>query len=460
MSYRSDKGSQKGMNTGVVIRANLEASDSAVQQSIKEMICALQESKMIQKVILAVPDTPYHREFPSTASGARIYTGNPLNMMDRMIAAAKAHHIDTIVDLGLRTRPGSIERIDAIIAFHHDKGGGYTEPKGWRQDVLPRIIDRDYLEKVKQLSQQWPYYGTISSHGMEKNIFPFPTEDMEEQFLHAMSIPNLVLLKNKVELLLQSAGHVPENPDAWIRRAQLLITSILKYKDDSNASVLEIGCGQRFGLGLILYLMGISSYTGIDLCPIMFDEEDLKLFYETLKTHNAADTIFSKGLPETLQHECIGTTHSFLNGKARVISPHDASNLPFANNHFDVVFSDAVLEHVENPWLVCGEMARVLKPGGIMFHFIGFEDHHPDTSGFRHLYCSKKAWENSCQQVFINLFRSSEFEAIFREHKLKIISCIKTKTEQEIVMDSVHNDYKSFSQEELTLSSVSFVLKK
>lgn len=45
----------------------------------------------------------------------------------------------------------------------------------------------------------------------------------------------------------------------------------------------------------------------------------------------------------------------------------DGSALPFANASFDVVFCRAVLEHVEHPQRVFGEVARVLKPGG---HFV------------------------------------------------------------------------------------------
>lgn len=41
--------------------------------------------------------------------------------------------------------------------------------------------------------------------------------------------------------------------------------------------------------------------------------------------------------------------------------------LPFPNNHFDIVLSDFVLEHVENPLHFMHEVYRVLKPGGSFF---------------------------------------------------------------------------------------------
>jgi len=44
----------------------------------------------------------------------------------------------------------------------------------------------------------------------------------------------------------------------------------------------------------------------------------------------------------------------------------DLNHLPFANGHFDLVFSQGVLEHFEQPWPVMEEQIRVLRPGGVL----------------------------------------------------------------------------------------------
>jgi uncharacterized protein YbaR (Trm112 family) len=41
--------------------------------------------------------------------------------------------------------------------------------------------------------------------------------------------------------------------------------------------------------------------------------------------------------------------------------------LPFLDNSLSVIASQAVLEHVPNPWLTVNEMYRVLKPGGYLY---------------------------------------------------------------------------------------------
>ena len=45
-----------------------------------------------------------------------------------------------------------------------------------------------------------------------------------------------------------------------------------------------------------------------------------------------------------------------------------AGRLPFAGNTFDFVFSDQVLEHVQDHETAFAEIARVMKPGGISLH--------------------------------------------------------------------------------------------
>lgn len=47
---------------------------------------------------------------------------------------------------------------------------------------------------------------------------------------------------------------------------------------------------------------------------------------------------------------------------------HDVINpLPFADGHFDYVFSIEGIEHFENPWTFTRELCRVLKPGGKLY---------------------------------------------------------------------------------------------
>lgn len=69
--------------------------------------------------------------------------------------------------------------------------------------------------------------------------------------------------------------------------------------------------------------------------------------------------------------------------------------LPFKSNIFDAIFSIAVLEHVKNPFENAKEIARVLKPGGVLYvavpflqPFHGYPDHYYNmtSSGLKNLF--------------------------------------------------------------------------
>ncbi|UCV20755.1 class I SAM-dependent methyltransferase [Ferribacterium limneticum] len=45
----------------------------------------------------------------------------------------------------------------------------------------------------------------------------------------------------------------------------------------------------------------------------------------------------------------------------------DGHDLPFANDTFDVVFSQAVMEHMKDPFRAAKEIARITKPGGLVY---------------------------------------------------------------------------------------------
>jgi SAM-dependent methyltransferase len=50
-----------------------------------------------------------------------------------------------------------------------------------------------------------------------------------------------------------------------------------------------------------------------------------------------------------------------------VLADIHALHRVFAENSFDVIICCSVFEHVQRPWIAACEMARVLKPGGMIF---------------------------------------------------------------------------------------------
>ena len=50
-------------------------------------------------------------------------------------------------------------------------------------------------------------------------------------------------------------------------------------------------------------------------------------------------------------------------------------SLPFADESFDVVLCDNVVDHAESPKRIVGELARILTPGGVLYFTVNI--HHP-----------------------------------------------------------------------------------
>ena len=79
------------------------------------------------------------------------------------------------------------------------------------------------------------------------------------------------------------------------------------------------------------------------------------------------------GVDLTPNHHEIAKKHFAANGLPADLRLCDASNLPFASNSMDVVYSLGVLHHTDDTVRCIGEAYRVLKPGGTfiisLYHF-------------------------------------------------------------------------------------------
>ena len=108
------------------------------------------------------------------------------------------------------------------------------------------------------------------------------------------------------------------------------IPSIAEFEFHPGEKVLDIGVG--LGTDIVSYAKNGAIVSGVDL------------------TENAIEV--------TKNHL------ELFNLKAEKLVVADAENLPFDDNHFDVVYSFGVLHHTPNTEKAIAEALRVLKPGG------------------------------------------------------------------------------------------------
>ncbi|MCL1077529.1 class I SAM-dependent methyltransferase [Parashewanella spongiae] len=109
-----------------------------------------------------------------------------------------------------------------------------------------------------------------------------------------------------------------------------IITSLFDIVPQYLSSALEIGCGYGNGVGLIRKHFFPESLTAVD-----YDIEMVK-----------------------------ATKARYADEKWLSVSQADASQLPFENNNFDLIFNFAVFHHIPDWQKAVKEVYRVLKPNG------------------------------------------------------------------------------------------------
>jgi SAM-dependent methyltransferase len=182
----------------------------------------------------------------------------------------------------------------------------------------------------------------------------------------------------------------------WLRHLAILHAYGFKI---AGARVGELGPGDSIGIGLAALLSGATQYLGLDIVPFSANANLERIFNELVNLYSRRESIpdndeFPRLRPRLDSHEFPGhlidltdfaarakgirdELRSVLNG-SRVIkyqapwtSPND-----IALASLDLIFSQAVLEHVDNLEETYQAMFAWLKPGGYASHVIDFSAHH------------------------------------------------------------------------------------
>jgi SAM-dependent methyltransferase len=236
--------------------------------------------------------------------------------------------------------------------------------------------------------------------------------------------------------------------------------------------ILEIGPGRTLVTGALLYACGASRYAAVDLFPLadlrstpyvltrrFISSAPIPLGTAGVAANREATLARFDGAIDTR-----GERVEFTAGTVQFYCPVDAAHLPFDSGEFDVVLSNAVLEHVADPSSVVDECLRVLVPGGVGLHQIDFRDHRDFSDPLAFLRHSSDEWRRINEgngDHMMNRWRLSRFITAFQTAESEILNVeAEHMTISENDRARLHVDFSTAPAEDLSTLGALFVVRR
>lgn len=143
-----------------------------------------------------------------------------------------------------------------------------------------------------------------------------------------------------------------------INRSRRLINKMSYWRGTLNdTEILEVGCGDGVA-AILLALEPVRRVIGIDRNLPLFDPGEIGQ-----QARNLMYAVFKKlGMS--------GNIYKILDGLPVKFLQMDASRMAFPDNTFDILTSNSVMEHMNPIEGALDEMARVVRPHGLIYHSI------------------------------------------------------------------------------------------
>lgn len=269
----------------------------------------------------------------------------------------------------------------------------------------------------------------------------------------------------------------------WLRHMVSLKSNVPNFKIPEV--IAEFGPGDSIGTGLAGLISGAEKYYSFDVVKYANPERNLKIFDELVELFKKRADIPSKDefphlKPYLDSYEFpnhIFTEKHIENmlNKDRVNSIRNAitedkkdendSKIVYAapwmeyefslNNSIDLIYSQAVLEHVENLEDTYKYMYQWLKDRGYMSHQIDFKCHGTAKEWNGHWKYSDSMWNfiKGRRKYLINREPLSTHIKLLNKNNFKIIEIIKVKDSNGITKEKINEKYNYLTNEDFYTSS-------
>ena len=255
--------------------------------------------------------------------------------------------------------------------------------------------------------------------------------------------------------------------------------------------IAELGPGHSLGIGLAALLSGSKQIIALDVVKYWDNKKNLQIFDELIelfkdKTNIPDNNEYPKVRPEldnySFPSDIISDimlndalSEKRLNSIRKEIMDIDNPNNSFIkykipwyntniinNNSVDLIYSQAVLEHVEDLENTYRAMSKWLKPSGLMSHTIDFKSHGAIKSWNGHWTFSDFEWSivKGGKSFLINRQSLSKHIELNSKYGFKILVKSLVKMENKLNKSHLSKRFTELSGEDISTSGVYILSKK
>jgi len=257
--------------------------------------------------------------------------------------------------------------------------------------------------------------------------------------------------------------------------------------------VAELGLGDSLGTGIAALISGCGEYRAFDAVRYASPEVNLQVFDELVPLFQQQadipdETEFPKTGPglesyafpaEILTPDRLkaalepGRLERIRNAIAGLTTQGEQSELisyvaPWSTmdslqeSSVDMIFSQAVMEHVEDLEASYHAMFKWLRPGGFISHQIDFKCHNTASKWNGHWAYSKFLWAcvKGSRAFFINRATLSTHLGLIKNNGFEIIHTCTRQGEGGITREELSKNFAAISDEDFTTSGVFLQAKK
>lgn len=204
----------------------------------------------------------------------------------------------------------------------------------------------------------------------------------------------------------------------WLRHLSFLIKNGLIEDISQIENIAEIGPGDSLGIGISALYTGAKRYFAFDVIQHSNTEKNIKI-NDDLKNYyiqkmeiphgkgyeNVEPKLEDYSFPKEIlkfDNEYYINRHKEIN-LALISKDHSEIQIEYIVpwysieksdiNNLDLIFSQAVMEHVDDIDFAYQKMYKWLKKGGVMSHQIDFKAHEMSENWDGHWYINEKLWK-------------------------------------------------------------------